>query len=87
MPASRSAISSPMLLITVATTASPLRRPSALRPLAHISITASPSTIAPRRVHEDGAVAVAVERDAHLEAAADDHFGEALRDASSRSAG
>ena len=47
MPASRSAISSPMLLITVATTALPFSRPSALRPLAHISITASPSTIAP----------------------------------------
>ena len=47
MPASRSAISRPMLLITVATTASPLRRPSALICLAHSSITASPSTTLP----------------------------------------
>ena len=36
-----------MLLITVATTVSPLRRPSALSCRAHISITASPSTSRP----------------------------------------
>ena len=47
MPASRSAISSPMLLITVATMALLFSRPSALSTVAHISITASPSTTLP----------------------------------------
>ena len=39
---------------------------------AHISSTASPSTIAAAVVDEDRAIAVAVERDAHVAAALDD---------------
>ena len=48
MPRSRSAISRPMLLITVATIASPGRRPSRFSWSAAISSTASPSTTRPR---------------------------------------
>ena len=47
MPLSRSAISRPMLLITVATMALPFSRPLAFRCRAHISSTASPSTMRP----------------------------------------
>ncbi len=49
MPLSRSAISRPMLLITVATMALPFSRPLACSCRAHISSTASPLTIRPRR--------------------------------------
>ena len=47
MPLSRSAISRPILLMTVATMALPFSRPLAFRCRAHISSTASPSTIRP----------------------------------------
>ena len=47
MPRSRNANSRPMLLITVATTASPGSLPSCLRCSAAISSTASPSTTVP----------------------------------------
>ena len=60
-----SASSRPMLLITVATIASPFSRPSRCSCRPHISSTASPSTIAPAVIDEDRAVAVAVERHAH----------------------
>ena len=51
----------------------------------HISSTASPSTIAAAVIDEDRAVAVAVERHAHLAAALDDRRAPAARDASIRS--
>ena len=47
----------------------PCSRPSAFSCRAHISMTASPSTIVPALVDEDGAVAVAVEGDAEPVAA------------------
>ena len=76
-----------MLLITVATIASPLSRPSRCSWRPHISSTASPSTIRPVVIDEDGAVAVAVERDAHPAAALDHGAREQLRDASTRNRG
>ena len=82
-----SASSRPMLLITVATIASPFSRPSRCSWRPHISSTASPSTTLPAMVDEDRAIAVAVERDAHLAAALDDRPRQQPRDASTRSAG
>ena len=78
MPASRSASSSPMLLITVATMAWPFNRPSRCSWRAHISSTASPLTIAAAMIDEDRAVAVAVERDAGSAPALDDEPRERL---------
>ena len=70
MPRSRSAISRPMLLITVATIALPFSRPCAFmwrRAHQHHRVAVDD---APGAIDEDRAIAVAVERHAHAVAAA-----------------
>ena len=77
MPRSRSAISRPMLLITVATMALPRSRPVGLQvPGAHQHHRVAVDDAA-AVIDEDRAVAVAVERDAEPAAVARDHAARA----------